>query len=203
MRAKIFSALIIVLAFVGMSFSTGNDPLDIGETSPAFRELTTNIDGKDAVLREYLKQNGIMVIFSSNTCPFVKAWEDRYFGLADYCKANNIGFVLINSNEAKRNDEDSFINMKNHAKENGYQFPYVMDHNSTIADAFGAKSTPHVYFFNNSMELVYRGAIDDNYKDETKVTKTYALNAMRNYMAGTAASPAITDAMGCSIKRKK
>jgi len=203
MRAKIFSSLIVVLAFVAMSFSTGNDPLEIGKSSPAFRELTTNMDGKDAVLREYLKLNGIMVIFSSNTCPFVKAWESRYFGLAEYCEANNIGFVLINSNEANRNDEDSFINMKNHAIDKGYKFPYVMDHNSTIADAFGAKSTPHVYFFDNSMKLVYRGAIDDNYKDESKVTKTYALNAMRNYMAGSPASPAITDALGCSIKRVK
>lgn len=203
MNVKIFSSLFIVLALISMSFSTGDDPLAIGETSPAFRELTTNMDGKDAVLREYLQQNGIMVIFSANTCPFVKAWEDRYFGLADYCKANNIGFVLLNSNEGKRDNEDSFVNMKNHAKEKNFKFPYLIDHNSTIANAFGAKSTPQVFFFSNDMELVYRGAIDDNHKDASKVTQTYALNAMRNYLAGKAASPAITNALGCSIKRVK
>jgi len=203
MRAKIYSTIIIAIAFVGMSFSTGNDPLEIGASSPAFAELTTNMDGKDAILREYVNSNGMMIIFSSNTCPFVKGWESRYFGLAKYCEANNIGFVLINSNEAKRNGDESFINMKNHAKEKGYTFPYLMDHGSTIANAFGAKSTPQVYFFNTNLKLVYRGAIDDNYKDESKVTQTYALNAMRNYMAGSTPNPAITEAIGCSIKRKK
>ena len=186
-----------------MSFSTGNGPLEIGQTSPAFRESVTNMDGKDLILREYVKGNGMMVIFSSNTCPFVKAWESRYFGLAKYCEANNIGFVLINSNEAKRTGDDSFQAMKNHSKEMEYNFSYVLDHNSTIANAFGAKTTPHVFFFNNNLELVYRGAIDDNYKDEAKVTKTYALNAMRNFMAGVEPYPAVTEALGCSIKRVK
>lgn len=203
MKAKIYSTVLIALAFVGMSFTAGNDPLNIGETSPAFGELTTNLDGKDAVLREYLQQNGIMIVFSSNTCPFVKAWEDRYFGLADYCKANKIGFVLINSNAARRDGDDSFQAMQNLAGEMNYTFPYLMDHNSTIADAFGAKATPQVYFFDNDMALKYRGAIDDNHKDASKVTQTYALNALRNYMAGVAISPETTDALGCSIKRVK
>ena len=203
MKAKIYFTLLIAMAFVGMSFTTGNEPLKIGETSPSFAELTTNLDGKDAVLRAYLQPKGIMVVFSSNTCPFVKAWEDRYFGLANYCKANNIGFVLINSNAAKRDGDDSFQAMKNHATEMKYTFPYLMDHNSTIANSFGAKATPQVYFFDHDMTLKYRGAIDDNHKDASKVTQTYALNALRNYMAGVAISPEITDALGCSIKRVK
>ena len=203
MKSKFFTLLTIFLAGIFWSFTIGNEPLKIGETSPAFAELTTNLDGKDAVLREYLQPNGIMVVFSCNTCPFVLAWEDRYEGLASYCKANNIGFVLLNSNQAKRDNDDSFQAMKAHAAEKGYSFPYLIDHNSTIANAFGAKVTPQVYLFNNEMQLVYRGAIDDNHKDASKVSSTYALNALRSYVAGTTPNPETTEALGCSIKRVK
>lgn len=203
MRSKIYSLALIAIAIVGLSFTSGTDPLEIGATSPAFAELTTDLDGKDRVLREYLKPNGIVVIFSCNTCPFVIAWEDRYPAIASYCEANNIGFVLVNSNEAKRNDDDSFQAMQNHAKEKKYDFPYVMDHNSSIANLLGAKTTPHVYFFDADMKLAYRGAIDDNYKDAEKVTKPYLLNALRSHVAGVDPNPNTSDALGCSIKRVK
>jgi thioredoxin-related protein len=204
MKKTIYSSLIVFVALAIMSFVTDSKTLDIGESgSIAFSQLTTNIDGTDAPLRAYVKKNGMVVIFSSNECSMVNAWEDRYLGLAQYCKANGLGFVIVNSNEAQRNGKDSFQAMKQHAKDLNYTFPYLVDHNSTIANNLGAKTTPHVFLFDDNFRLIYRGLIDNNHKDATKVTNTFALNAMRNYVAGVTPYPEITEAEGCNVKQVK
>jgi hypothetical protein len=196
---KITSISFVFMALLALvAFKPSNN-----ELSAAFAETVTNLNKEDKMLREYVKGNGIMVVFSCNTCPFVINWEDRYAGLAEYAAANNIGFVLVNSNQAKRDGDDSFVAMKAHAEEKGYNFPYVMDHNSTIANMLSAKTTPHVYVFNNNLQLHYKGAIDDNNKDASAVKHTWAMDALKSLAKGKPANPAQTDALGCSIKRVK
>lgn len=196
---KLASITFVLAAIVALvAFKPGNSNL-----TAAFAETVTNLNGEDKMLREYIKPKGIMIVFSCNTCPFVINWEDRYAGLADYCEANEIAFVLLNSNQAKRDGDDSFVAMKEHANEKGYNFPYLIDHNSSIANMLKAKTTPHVYLFNNNLELHYKGAIDDNNKDANEVKETYAMDALKSLVAGKAANPDKTDALGCSIKRVK
>ena len=77
---------------------------------------------------------------------------------------------MANSNYKKRDGDDSFEEMKKHAKKMNYRFPYLLDEKSELANAFGAKTTPHFFLFNSKDQLVYKGAIDDNYKD-IKITK--------------------------------
>ena len=111
--------------------------------------------------------------------------------------------ALLNSNEAKRSGDDSMEAMKQHAKEKGYNTPYLLDENSAIANAMGARTTPHVYLFDKNMELVYRGAIDDNYKDASKVNANYLEEAIKALLDGKSIDPSETKALGCSIKRVK
>ena len=63
--------------------------------------------------------------------------------------------------------------MQKHAKDKNYQYPYLLDVKSRLANAFGAKTTPHVFLFNSSQELVYKGSIDDNYDSADEVTSFY------------------------------
>ena len=147
-------------------------------------------------------KNGLLVIFSCNTCPWVINWEDRYNELHDLARKNDVGMIVVNSNEAQRGEEDSFEAMATHAKENNYSFPYVVDTNSELADAFGATRTPHVYLFDKDMKLVYRGAIDDNAKDKSAVAKPYLKSAIENMTNGKLIDPATTRSLGCTIKRK-
>tara|TARA_B110000881_G_C18418673_1_gene434797 strand:- start:423 stop:821 length:399 start_codon:yes stop_codon:yes gene_type:complete len=128
-------------------------------------------------------------------------WEDRYKLLEEKCRDSEIGMVYINSNQAKRNGDDSVEKMKNHSKEMGYTFPYLIDKNSEIANAFGAKTTPHIFLFNKGKKLVYKGAIDDNYKSANEVTENYLLDALENAGNQLAISIKETKAVGCSIKR--
>ena len=109
--------------------------------------------------------------------------------------------VLVNSNEAKRSGADSFENMKNHAFEKKYKSEYVIDKRNKLADAFGASTTPHVFLFNNSLELVYKGAIDDNVSSRKKVTKKWTFNAITSLGKGEKITTNTTRNSGCSIKR--
>ena len=100
-----------------------HDPLpdlQIGDPLPAPEIKMKDISSKDVTLSELKGGNGLLVIFSCNTCPFViggeesEGWEGRYPALGEYCKKNDIGMVLVNSNEAKRNNGDGFADMQHH-----------------------------------------------------------------------------------------
>jgi peroxiredoxin len=178
------------------------DQLGIGQQAPKTELKMQDISGKAVSLVDLKQKNGICVIFSCNTCPYVIGWEDRYNEIYEACKKDGIGFVLVNSNEAKRNGDDSLSKMQEHAKEKGYaSFAYVVDENSVLADAFGATKTPDVFLFNGKMELVYKGALDNNMKDRTAVTEPYLKNALEALTAGKTIDPAETKSIGCSIKR--
>ncbi len=156
----------------------------------------------ELALKDLKGEKGMLVIFSCNTCPFVLAWEDRYAYLSKLTTDHGMGFALINSNEAKRNGDDSMEEMVAHAKDKGYpDIAYLVDNNSALANAFGAKATPHVFLFDENWNLVYEGAIDDNHKDIKGVQEQYLNQAIENLANGKKIEPENTKAIGCSIKR--
>ena len=202
-KIAVFGLAVAFIGFAAFKLTGDNEQLELGEGSSALASPVFTVDGEENTLRGMMGQNGLLVVFSCNTCPFVVAWEDRYNELNAYAKENNIGMVLVNSNEKLRAEEDSPENMKKHAEELGYTMPYVIDKNHMIADAFGAKTTPHVFLFNNKLRLAYKGSIDDNFKDKEAVKETYLKDAMSQMIAGEEVSNPVTEARGCSIKRLK
>ena len=192
---------IIILAATTMLVIPA-EQISIGDKAPKQDLELLSTDGNQVSLKDLNRENGLCVIYSCNTCPWVLAWEDRYNEI--YKEFTEMGFVLVNSNEAKREGEDSMEQMKEHAKQKGYfNFAYVVDKNHELADAFGATKTPDVFLFNGDMELVYKGAIDDNSKNKTEVKEQYLMNAAKAVVAGERISPEETKALGCSIKRLK
>ena len=177
--------------------------LDLGSILPLGDIKMADISGKDISLNDAKGKNGLLVIFSCNTCPWVIAWEDRYVELADSYKDKGVGIVAINSNEKQFETVDSMEEMQAHAKEQGYNFYYTMDNGSKLASEFGATRTPHIYLFDKKDKLVYRGAIDDNARKPDQVENTYLADAIDNMLAGSAIDPAATKALGCAIKFAK
>ena len=166
------------------------------------------VDGKSHSLLSLKGENGLLVIFSCNTCPFVvgngtktEGWEGRYNGLAELAESLNIGMVLVNSNEAKRKGDDSFLAMKRHAAEAGYTMPYVVDEGSKLANACGARTTPHVFLYDKNMALAYRGSIDDNVNRAEDVKENHLIKALTRMAEGKKIKTQETKAVGCSIKR--
>lgn len=189
---------------LGVYSFKGNAQLKLGAKAPMSKEKMADVSGKEYSLNDLKSENGLLVIFSCNTCPYVIGWEDTYPGLGELTKKHEVGMVLVNSNEAKRKKDDSMDGMKEHYKVAGYNSAYVLDSQSKLADAFGAKTTPHVYLFDKNMELVYRGCIDDKYENKSDVASKHYLNDAINAMVeGSEIKPAETKQTGCSIKRVK
>jgi thioredoxin-related protein len=177
--------------------------IEINSEMPNMDQKLKSINGYSYSLESISEKNGLIVIFTSNTCPFVIKWEDRYTMVEELAKKNNLGLAYINSNYKKRDGDDSFKKMKEHAKKYNYRAPYLLDTESTVANSFGAKTTPHVFMFNKEFQLIYKGAIDDNYNDINKVKKFYLKDAIEQLSNGEKIKVNETEPVGCSIKRFK
>lgn len=193
--------LIAATATAVMSFAV-TGPLPIGSDMPKADVKLKDISGKEVSIKEAAKQNGVLVMFSCNTCPYVIKNQQRTLDVAAYAEKNNIGVIILNSNEAQRNDEDSYEAMKAYAKEQGYKWNYAVDKNNEIADAFGASRTPECYLFNSGLKLVYHGAIDDNPADADNVSRHHLKAAVDEMAAGKDVTVKESRSVGCGIKRK-
>jgi len=201
---KFYKTIFIALLLIHTSLFAQKYPtLNIGQKMPMQELELFDISEESMTLNENLKPNGILVVFTSNSCPFVVMWEDRYKLIEEKCMNSGLGMLYINSNQAKREGDDSVEKMRNHSKKMGYNFPYLIDENSKLANAFGAKTTPHIFLFNRQKILAYKGAIDDNYKSINDVTKNYLLDALEEVSNQKCVSINDTKAVGCSIKRVK
>lgn len=181
-------------------FNVQAKELSIGNEILGVDYILKNIDGNDTSLDKLKKSNGILVVFSCNTCPWVIRWQDRYNILSAFSRKNDIGFVAVNSNARLHESVDSMDEMIYHATTNEYGFPYVLDKDAKLAKAFGAMKTPHVYLFNSDNKLVYTGAIDDNAKSAKKVKNNYLMDAIRALGTNKKIKISETKALGCSIK---
>lgn len=204
-KNNILSSTILVLAaLIAWTFTPAeNDTmkeLEIGAKAPMTDVEVKDVSGKMITLEDVAMENGLLVNFSCNTCPWVKRWEDRYNPVANLAKENGIGTIALNPNAAARDKGDGFEDMVKRAKEMNYQFYYALDKNSKMAEAFGATRTPHIFLFNSDMELVYRGAIDDNARSAEDVENQYLMDAIKALGAGEEIATKTSKSLGCTIK---
>ena len=198
---KILYSLLTISAIGLISFSVVNE-LPIGASLPKADVKMKDITGKDITLKQASKKNGLLVMFSCNTCPYVIKNQQRTNEMAEYALQNNIGVVLVNSNEGQRNSEDSYDAMRSYAKVNGYKWHYVVDKDSEVAEAFSAKRTPEIFLFSSDNKLVYHGAIDDNPSNPDGVNRKHLKLAIDELLSGKDVTIKESKSVGCSIKRK-
>lgn len=205
MKKRAFLSLAI--AFIGLlscnsdEAPIGSYELPIGSKIPKAEVKMKDVTGQETTLKDAFKGNGLLVMFSCNTCPYVVKNQDRTREISKYALANNIGVIIINSNEGTRDGDDSFEAMKEYAKTQGYNWSYVVDQNSALADAFGATRTPECFLFNKEESLVYHGAIDDNPSDAGNIKRTHLKEAMEEMVNGKEVAVTTSRSVGCTIKR--
>lgn len=191
-----------IAALVGLLAFNRFNELPIGAEMPKADAKMKDISGKEISLKDAKKANGLMVMFSCNTCPYVIKNQQRTNEICQLALEKNIGVVLVNSNETQRDDADSYDAMKKYAAQNGYKWYYTVDKDSELADAFGATRTPEVFLFDKSGKLVYHGAIDDNPSDAGNVQRKHLHEAIGEMVNGKDVSVKTSKSVGCTIKRR-
>ena len=172
---------------------------DFGRKAPDF--LLPGIDGKIWTLQECKGENGLLVMFICNHCPYVKAVQQRLVRDARDLQEYGINTVAIMSNDPTDYPEDSFENMKAVAERLGYPFPYLYDETQAVAKAYGAVCTPDFFGYNRDLELQYRGRIDASRKLTAPDDVRRDLFEAMKQVASTGKGPAEQFiSVGCSIK---
>ncbi len=199
-KMKSVRLFMMIFSVVIASAAVGQK-LEMGGKAPFTDVKMTDVSGKKLSVDDVAGENGVLVLFSSNTCPFVLKWEGRYNELKAFAGKHKVGLIVVNSNCQNRQGVDSLEEMKKHASEKGYEVPYVVDAGSKLANSYGGQTTPHAFLLDSQRRLVYKGAIDDNYDDASKVKHSYVKDAIAALSAGKAIAVTETKPVGCSIKR--
>lgn len=193
--------MLLLFSIVVLGISFNKPGYKIGDIATDFK--LKNIDDKAISLSDYKKAKGFIVIFTCNHCPYSVAYEDRIIDLDKKYKEKGYPVIAINPNNPAKEPKDSFEMMKVRAKEKGFTFPYLFDDGQKIYPQYGATKTPHVFILNKEKGkyiVKYIGAIDDNYKEPTKVKVKYVEQAIDALLKGENPTITETKAIGCTIK---
>lgn len=159
-------------------------------------------DGRSYGLADIAGENGTLVMFICNHCPYVRSVIDRIVRDAAGLAALGVGSVAISANDAAAYPDDSFANMKIFAAENALPFPYLYDESQQVARAYGAVCTPDFFGFNSRLELQYRGRLDSSGRNPAPGARRELFEAMK-LVAETGEGPREqSPSIGCSIKWK-
>lgn len=175
--------------------------MKLGEQAPDFS--LEGVDGKTLSLCDLAQAKALVVVFSCNHCPYVQAYEGRMIALQRDYGPKGVRLVAVNSNDSASYPEDGPEAMAARAKEKGFNFPYLRDESQSVARAYGATHTPHLFVFDRERKLAYTGKIDDNWQDESAVRSRFLRDALDDVLAGRRPRVPETHAIGCTIKWKR
>ncbi len=171
---------------------------DFGWKAPDF--TLQDPDGNRFTMSEHLGENGLLIAFICNHCPYVQAIADRFANDTTELMEDGINVVAVMSNDYRNVPADSPANMKLFAEKHGFGFPYLVDEDQSVGKAYHAVCTPDFFGFNRQGELQYRGRLDDA-KMGDPATRTRELVDAMHQIAETGNGPQQqSPSMGCSIK---
>jgi len=165
-----------------------------------------NVDGKNVSLADYKDAKGYIVVFTCNTCPVAKAYQDRVEALNKEFATKGYPVVAINTNDPGTSPGDSYVKMQERAKEKNFSYAYLEDPNHIYTKKFGATKTPHTFVLTKTAkgnEVAYIGAIDNDQEEVNADKSTYVKAAINSLLQGKKPEITSTKAVGCSIKWKK
>jgi peroxiredoxin len=212
------SALILLVALVPLRAQVEEKPVEKKEQAPKILALGERCDGNQTLLDidgvpakgSDLKGKVVVVNFYSIQCPIQRDWDTRLADLQATYQKDGVVFLHINSNHTEIgksaptpvDGEVAYDKVRAHLKERNLPFRVLVDHGNKVADYSDAKTTPHVYIFNRSGQLVYRGLVDDDQKGRNPDSrKNYVRDVLDKILQGKEFEPFSTKEVGCSIKR--
>jgi peroxiredoxin len=195
-RVVLLSGLAIVLA-LGSASSAGrfNKVLSIGDVAPSWKDLP-GIDGKRHSLADLKDAKAIVLVFTSNACPVAAAYEERLIRFTKSYRDKGVAVVAINVSDL---GEGALEKMKRHARERGFNFPYLHDPSQEAGRKYGASCTPSLFLLDAGRKVAYMGAFDDH-NDPSAVTKEYLRNAVDAVLSGKPPVTTESRPRGCLIE---
>ena len=172
---------------------------NFGEKAKNFNLLST--ENKKLSLNNVKGENGTLIMFICNHCPYVKAIIKDLVNDVKFLEGLGIKSAGIMSNDVKNHPDDSFDNMISFSKLHNFSFPYLIDETQNVAKEYGAVCTPDFFGYNKNLELQYRGRIRE-LKDLKPVRKDDSdLKVAMKLVAETGKGPKNQiPSMGCNIK---
>ena len=167
---------------------------------PAIDFRLKGVDDQYYDLNSLKGENGLLIMFICNHCPYVKSIISRIIRDTSELKQAGINSVGIMSNDQTEYEEDSFENMKKMALSNNFPFPYLVDETQEVARAYGAVCTPDFFGSNNNLGLQYRGRLDESRKESVDGAKRELFEAMKQISRTGRGPNHQIPSMGCSIK---
>lgn len=182
---------------------TPSNMLPLGTKAPYF-ELPNPVKNNVLENLEDLKgEKGTLVFFMCNHCPFVLHVIDKIVELYEDYKGQGIEFIGISSNDVEKYPQDSPAKMVDFAKERNLGFPYLYDESQAVAKAYDAACTPDFFFFDDKLDLIYRGQMDDSRPGNQKeITGEDLIVAFENLLNEQPQEELQKPSMGCNIKWK-
>ncbi len=174
-------------------------PLAIGAKMPLADYKMQDTDYNMLSLSMMRKKNGLLVLFTANTCGVADKWQNRYNMLAQNCQTYHIGMIAVDPDAALINGPESIRYNKQESDTYHYRFPYVSDSHDKVTSAFGVRQIPMVFLFNKNLKLVYRGAIDDSPANAGNAKNHYVMDAITSLGNGRQIPKAITRVNGCPV----
>jgi peroxiredoxin len=193
MRPLGFAMLLLLLANLALA-GEFNPVLNIGDAAPAWKDLP-GVDGQSHSLADLAERKLVLVIFTCNSCPAARDYEDRIIAFAkDYAK--EVAVVAVNVN---RIPEDSLPEMKKRAEEKQFPFAYLFDESQKIAKDYGATFTPEFFLLSPERKVVYMGGMDDN-SNPAQVKEQLLRPAVDAVLRGERPATQESVARGCRIR---
>jgi len=191
------SAVVLLLVVLLSSAGAKSKRLEIGTAAPSWSNLI-GVDGKEHSLPDAKEATAVVVVFTCNTCPVARAYEDRLKELAEAYKDKGVVLVAINANKG-----ETIESMVVRAEEKKFPYTYLLDATQEVAKAFGATRTPEVFLLGKDRKIVYTGAIDDDGTLSGRAETHYLRDAIEATLAGKTPDHPQTEAFGCGIQWKK
>ena len=181
---------------------TPSNMVSLGTKAPDFSLLDV-ISEEFKNLNELKGENGSVIMFICNHCPYVKHVNKTIVELANKFGKDGINFIGISSNDVINYPEDSPELMKINAQEYNFIFPYLYDESQEVAKSYDAACTPDFYLYNSELRLIYRGQLDDSRPGNGIECNGDDLDhALRCLLAYTENNRIQKPSIGCNIKWK-
>ena len=176
-----------------------NTPVcNFGWQAPKFELKASN--GKLYTFDDVMGDNGLLIAFICNHCPYVQAIITRLVSDANILEKQGAGVVAIMPNDYRKYPDDSPENMTIFSQQHQMTFPYLVDETQEVARVYDAVCTPDFFGLNSEGQLQYRGRLDDVKMADPTERKPELLEAMQMVLKTGKGPEAQTASMGCSIK---